>query len=848
MIYAYRAELRDRILVHAGAMGTTIQGMNPDEHAYGRPEYVGCLDQLTITCPGAVAAVHHRFSKAGADVIVTNTFRANRLALAEYGLEKHVHRLNHRAVELAREASGYKTLIAGSLGPSGFLPSANDPELSAITYQELRAVYKEQALALLDGGVDVLLVETGQDVLEMRAAVAGCREARIQKGQYALPIQAQPTLDTNGRMLLGTDVEAATVILERAGADLIGLNCSTGPEHFFRPMQRMAEITSRPITAIPNAGIPENMDGIPKYLLTPEDMAEQMEEMIESFGLNIIGGCCGTTPAHTKFLKQVAGRHAPRRGRGDGRTRLASAMTATDLCQEPKPTLIGERVNTQGSKRMKEAALAWDLDAIQEIAEEQVEGGAHFLDVCVALTEDDQEQERMIQVVKRLSQAVPLPLMIDSTEPEVTKAALETYPGTAIVNSVHLEDGGLKLQEMAPLLKEHGAAVVALTIDKEGMAKTAERKLAVAKEIHEILSYIYIRDDQIIFDVLTFTLATGQDQDSAKETLEGIALIKEWNPNVSTILGLSNVSFGLPVPARKAINAGFLKLAVEKGLDTAIVNPSHLVPWDELPEEEQERALDLILNRREDALQRILERYADAKQDDAEEQPAFGDPVEKLYWQVLKRKRVGVEETVDQAVDCYGGGHNGAIKTLNEALLPAMKEVGDLFGAGKLILPFVLQSAQTMKVAVARLETYLEKVEGTSKGTVVIATVAGDVHDIGKGLVKVILENNGYRVVDLGKRVPINTIIETAVQEDALVIGLSALLVSTSKQMPLCVQELDRRGLKIPVYCGGAAINREFVERAARVGDHQYAGGVHYCEDSFEALKILEELTSANAK
>jgi 5-methyltetrahydrofolate--homocysteine methyltransferase len=529
-------------------------------------------------------------------------------------------------------------------------------------------------------------------------------------------------------------------------------------------------------------------------------------------------------------------------------------IAATPLVQDPRPTLVGERVNSQGSRKAKELLLANDYDGLLTVAEDQVNGGAHVLDVCVALTERQDEDEQMRQVVKRISLSQPAPIQVDSTEPEVIETALRQIPGRAIVNSINLEAGRDKLDRVVPLAKAHGAALIALTIDEIGMAKTAERKVEVAKRITQLCCDEHGLDPEVlIFDCLTFTLTTGDEEwrPSAIETIEGIRRVKAEIPGVKTSLGVSNVSFGVGLPARSALNSVFLHHCVEAGLDLAMVNPNHITPYAEIPDIERELADDLVFNRREDALERFIAHFeAKGPADEAAEKadPTEGmEPEEALHFHILRRKKEGVEGWIDRSVEKIG-----AVPTLNEVLLPAMKEVGDKFGAGELILPFVLQSAEVMKRAVAQLEKYLDKIEGYTKGTVVIATVFGDVHDIGKSLVNTILTNNGYTVIDLGKQVPIGTILEAAVEHDATAIGLSALLVSTSKQMPTCVQELHSRGLDFPVLIGGAAINRNFGLRIlypnGKESDEVYEPGVFYCKDAFEGLAKMDELIDSEAR
>ncbi|HEX6544393.1 MAG TPA: methionine synthase [Ktedonobacterales bacterium] len=896
----YLEAVRQRVIVFDGAMGTTIQNLGLEAADYGGEGQDGCPEILVLTRPDVIRDIHRAYLAAGADVLETDTFTGSRLKLDDYALGARTHEINLAAARLARAtADEYSTperprFVAGSMGPTGMLPSSDDPALSNITYQQLADIYREQAAALIEGGVDLLVIETSQDILEVRAAITGIRRAWVETGRR-VPIQAQVTLDTSGRMLLGTDVGASSAILYHLGVDVMGLNCSTGPEHMREPVRYLTENIPLPISTIPNAGLPLNVNGRAIYPMEPEPFAAALAEFVGTFGVNIIGGCCGTTPEHIERIVahlddlDPAHRGAPQRRLNEfpdetrQRTRLlvASAMRAYSLRQDPAPLLVGERVNSQGSRKVKQALLADDYDTLLQVARSQVEGGAHVLDVCVAMTERADEPEQMRHAVKKLEMGIEAPLVIDSTEAGVIQAALETYPGRATINSINLENGRQRVDAVLPLAHEHGAAVVALTIDEEGMAKTAERKLAVAKRIYEIATSEYaLPAEALLFDALTFPVTTGQEElrDSAIQTLEGIRRIKADMPGVGTILGVSNVSFGVTPHARAALNSVFLYHAVQAGLDAAIVNPAHITPYAEIPEDERKLCDDLLFNRSEDALPNFIayyEQHGGERQQEEKADPTEGMSVdERIHYQILHRRKEGIEALVDSAITTRAlpdGTPDGAVldpdapdwkttpelsraavEVLNGVLLPAMKDVGDRFGAGELILPFVLQSAEVMKKAVARLEGYLERAEGYTKGRVVLATVFGDVHDIGKNLVNTILSNNGYTVYDLGKQVPLNTIIEKAVEVNADVIGLSALLVSTSKQMPLCVAELDRRGLPFPVMVGGAAINRAYGQRILYVGEpgHEqpYGPGVFYARDAFEGLEIVEALADSTKR
>ncbi|GAB4502522.1 MAG: methionine synthase [Anaerolineales bacterium] len=855
----YLDALNERVLVFDGAMGTSLQKQNLSAADFGGEKYNGCNDFLVISRPEAVEKVHRSFLEVGVDVLETDTFRSNRLTMGEYGLAERVLEINRAAASLARRLAdeyaaktGQPRFVAGSIGPSGKLPSADDPELSNMQFDELADLFREQAIGLLQGGVDVILIETSQDILEVKAAIHGVTLAFAETGIW-LPIQAQITLDTTGRMLLGTDAQAAIAILEELPIDVIGVNCSTGPEHMREPIEILGEQTRLPVSCIPNAGLPLNVDGQAVYPLEPEPFASALYEFVERNHVSVVGGCCGTTPEHLKKLvEKVHGLNHPPRPTPQI-ARLASGIKAMNMHQDPAPFLIGERCNAQGSRAFKRMILAEDWDGVLTVARDQLDKGAHGLDISVAVTERGDEPYLMRQVLRKLVTAgIDLPLVIDSTEVDVLEVALKTAPGRCLINSTHLESGRAKADKIFALAKNYNAAVITLTIDEQGMAKTRERKLEVARRIYDIAVNEHgLRPDALVFDDLTFTLATGDPEFSASaiETIEGIRLIKEALPGVLTSLGVSNLSFGLSANARPTLNSVMLYHCVRAGLDMAIINPAQVRPYSEISPVERDLAEDLIFNRRPDALQRYIE-YFDTNTGSVEStnqaDPTEGMSVaERLHWRILARHKENIEADVDEIIaqGTNPSKHENAVHVLNSVLLPAMKEVGDKFGAGELILPFVLQSAEVMKKAVARLETYLEKQEGVSKGLVVLATVYGDVHDIGKNLVKTILSNNGYEVIDLGKQVPAETIISRAVEVNATAIGLSALLVSTSKQMPLIINELQRRGHKFPVLIGGAAINRRFGRRILFTEEGPaYAPGVFYCKDAFEGLETMDAL------
>ncbi len=844
----YLNEIQRRVVVFDGGMGATLEQFDLTPADYGG--LAGkCHEALVLHRPDVIRGVHDSMLQAGAEVVETDTFQASRIKLGEWGLAEQTLEINRTAARIAREAAGEERFVAGSIGPTGNLPASDDPTLGNILFPELVEVFDEQARGLIEGGADLIVIETVQDILEAKAAIFGARRAFEQTGA-TLPIQVSVSLlPQGGKMLLGTDIDAALTTLEALRVDAVGLNCSTGPEDMRDAIRFLGETASVPVTCVPNAGIPkQGPEGETIFPEEPEPLAEALSEFVQRYGVAAVGGCCGTTPQHIRAIaervsgREVGPRPAPRP------PRLSSMIAATALAQDPAPTLVGERVNSQGSRKAKEMLLADDYDGLVGVAENQVEGGAHVLDVCLALTERTDEDEQMRRTVKAISLSQPAPIQVDSTEPEVLERALEQIPGRAIVNSVNLEAGRDKLDRVAPLAVAHGSALIALTIDEEGMGKTRDRKLEIATRLRDLACGEHGLDPELlIFDALTFTLTTGDEEwkPSAIETIEGIRLIKERLPGVKCSLGVSNVSFGVSPRARAVINSVFLHHCVQAGLDLAMVNPNHITPYAEIDETERELADDLVLNRREDALERLIghfESQGESDEDAGAADPTEGmEPEEALHFHILRRRKEGVEEQVDAAVSKIG-----AVPTLNDVLLPAMKEVGDKFGAGELILPFVLQSAEVMKRAVAQLEQYLDRIEGYTKGTVVLATVFGDVHDIGKSLVNTILSNNGYTVVDLGKQVPVSTILEAAQEHDATAIGLSALLVSTSKQMPTAVGELYERGLEYPVLVGGAAINRDFGRRIlyprGKESDEIYQPGVFYCKDAFAGLDVMDQL------
>ncbi len=853
----YLDVLKEKVIIFDGAMGTNIQTYNLSKEDFGGKE--GLNDYLVITKPQVIREIHEGFLKVGVDALETNTFGSNRLKLAEYGIADQIVQVNTAAVKLARElADKYSTpdhprFVVGSMGPTGMLPASEDPDLGNITVDELEAIYYEQACIMIDAGVDALLVETSQDILEMRAAVFGCHRARLEK-KSKVAIQAQTTLDTTGRMLLGTEIGSVLSTFSRLPIDVIGMNCSTGPKEMKDSVRYLSQYSHIPISTIPNAGLPENRGGQAFYPLGPKELASALKEFVEEFGVGVVGGCCGTTHEHLRQVVEAIGKQKPKKRAVTHVCNVSSMIKSVSMDQDPKPLIVGERVNSQGSRKIKQMLLADDYQGMVNVGRGQAEGGAHVLDICVALTERADEKEQMKKIVKKLALGVDSPLMIDSTESDVIEEALKIYPGRAMINSINLEGDGGRVKRVCPLAKKYGATVVAMTIDdlyydkskpaEKGMAKTAARKLEVAKKITDICVNEYgIPAEDIVFDALTFTLATGEEEfrNSAVETLEGIRAIKKEIPGVRTILGLSNVSFGLAKQAREVLNSVFLYHCVQAGMDMAILNPADIKPYAAIPEDERKLSDDLVFNRDPQALAKFIQHFEGKGPVEAQAavNPTEGmTPAQRAHWKIVNRRPDKIEEDLAEVLK-----EKTAVQVLNTVLLPAMKEVGDKFGSGELILPFVLQSAEVMKKAVSYVEQFLDKNSSASKGKVVLATVYGDVHDIGKNLVRTILSNNGYTVFDLGKQVPVSAIIAKAQEVQADAIGLSALLVVTSKQMPICVQELEKLGLQYPVVVGGAAINRRYGYRISFVDEKLYEPGVYYAKDAFEGLDILNALS-----
>ncbi|HOW59011.1 MAG TPA: methionine synthase [Candidatus Omnitrophota bacterium] len=844
-IHPFLKRLNEKVLVFDGALGTNLQklGLTPSDFN-GKD---GCNEYLVITKPDAVRSVHESFLQAGCDVIETNSFGCNRIVLAEYGLENKVVELNEKAARLAKEvANKYSTpdhprFVMGSVGPGTKLPS-----LGHIGFAELKKAYKVQFQGLIAGGVDGLLIETCQDLLQTKIAIIAAEEYFAQMGRR-LPLMAQVTFESTGTMLLGTDVNAVIATLEMFPVDVIGLNCATGPAEMADHVRAFCENSIKPISVLPNAGLPENIGGVAHYHLTPQELADFHERFVKEFGVSIVGGCCGTTPEHLKAVVERVGTCVPKKRTPKHDPGCASLYGVMSYTQKPAPLLIGEQTNANGSKKFKQLLERDDYDAITEMARDAVKEGAHLVDLCVAFVGRDEKKD-MIETVKRFNQQVTVPLMIDSTEPQVIEEALKHIAGKAIINSINLEDGGQRLRKICGFAKKYGAGLVALVIDEKGMAKMKDEKLRIARRIHEIVTKEFgIRSEDLFFDMLTFTLGSGSEEfrNAAVDTLAAIRELKREFPEVHTVLGVSNISFGLAPHARQVLNSVFLNDAVAAGLDAAIVHAKKIIPLFKIGEDDLDIAKKLLYNQwtdGKDPLQRFIAHFeqknpAPLRQEVS--QPS-GTIEETLKNHILNGSAENLEAHLDEAKEKYP-----PLEIINNFLLGGMKVVGELFGSGKMQLPFVLQSAEVMKKAVNYLERFMEKEGGQERGRIVLATVKGDVHDIGKNLVDIILTNNGYKVINLGIKQPIDAILKSALESKADAIGLSGLLVKSTLIMRENLEEMNQRGMKLPVICGGAALTERYVEKDLA---QTYRGPVYYGRDAFSALKIMEKIKTGTAR
>lgn len=846
--------LESRVVIADGAMGTMLQDKKPTLEDFQNLE--GCNEILNVTRPDIVRSVHDAYFETGIDCVETNTFGANWSNLSDYGIEHRIRELAAAGAKIAKESAsaftskdGRPRWVLGSMGPGTKLPS-----LGHTSYENLKLTFKEQALGLIDGGADAFMVETSQDLLQTKAAINGCRLAILETG-IRIPIFVEVTVETTGTMLMGSEITAALTALEPLGIDMIGLNCATGPTEMSEHLRQLSKHSRIPVMVMPNAGLPVLTTDGAYYPLSPDELAIAHEQFVREFGIALVGGCCGTTPAHLKAVVDRIGSRALPSRKIEIEPGVASLYQHVPLKQDNTYLAIGERTNANGSKAFREAMLEENWDDCLEIARKQVRDGAHLLDVCVDYVGRDGVKD-IQELVSRLASASTLPLVIDSTEPQVIKAGLELIGGRPVVNSVNFEDGeggNSRFSRIMPLVKEHGAAVVALTIDEQGQARTRSDKVRIASRLIDSLVQKWdMRIEDIIVDNLTFPIATGQEETrrDAIETIEAIREITAKYPGVHTTLGVSNVSFGLNPAARSVLNSVFLHEATEAGLDSAIIDAAKIVPLASIPAEQLKVALDLIYDRREydaegsltyDPLAAMLDLFAgvDTKSlKDARAQELAALPVtERLKQRIIDGEAKGLEADLELA---RSDGHK-PLDIINDFLLAGMQVVGQRFASGEMQLPFVLQSAEVMKSAVALLEPFMEKTEAAGKGKIVLATVRGDVHDIGKNLVDIILTNNGYDVVNIGIKQPINDIIKAAEDHNADVIGMSGLLVKSTLVMKENLEELTQRGLaqRWPIILGGAALTRAFVEDDLA---SQFPGVVRYAKDAFEGLDLMEPL------
>jgi 5-methyltetrahydrofolate--homocysteine methyltransferase len=845
--------IKTRVVVADGAMGTMIQDASPTMDDF--QNYEGCNEILNVTRPDIISSIHAQYLKAGAEAIETNTFGANFANLAEYGIEDRIEELALAGARVARQvADDFSTdekprYVLGSVGPGTKLPSLGHEKFSV-----LRDAYQKQTVGLLNGGVDAILIETAQDLLQAKSAVIGAKRAMKALEVY-VPIIVSVTIETTGTMLLGSEIGAALTALSALGIDSIGLNCATGPTEMSEHLRYLSKYSNLPVTVMPNAGLPILGPHGAHYPLSPVELANAQLQFVNDYGAGLVGGCCGTTPAHIQAVADAVAGKKPARPTLIVEPGLASLYQHQPFDQTMTYLSIGERTNANGSKAFREAMLEENWEECLEIARSQTREGAHLLDVCVDYVGRDGVRDAR-ELVSRLATATTLPLVLDSTEPAVLEAGLECMGGRAMINSVNYEDGDgptSRFARIMPLVVEHGAAVVALTIDEEGQARTAETKFAIADRLIKDLTQNWgMNLVDITVDTLTFPIATGQDETRRDgiETIEAIRRLNAAHPGVQSTLGISNISFGLSPAARHVLNSAFLHECVQAGLTSAIVHAARIMPLNQIPQEQLDAAMGLIYDKREydaegnvsyDPLTHFLDVFSGvdskaARQSRAEELAAM--PLnERLQRRIIDGEKKGLEPDLDEAMA------NGmkALQIINDHLLEGMKVVGELFGKGEMQLPFVLQSAEVMKAAVAHLEPFIEKTEDEGKGRILLATVRGDVHDIGKNLVDIILSNNGFETVNIGIKQPINAILDAAEEHNVDVIGLSGLLVKSTQIMKENLEEMNLRGVaeRWPVILGGAALTRSFVEQdLAEIFD----GEVRYARDAFEGLRLMDAL------
>ena len=841
----YLDAVQERVIVFDGAFGTFVQDLDLGPDDFGGPSLEGCNEMLCDTRPDVIESMHNAFLEVGVDVLETASFGSFSTVLAEYNIADRAYDLNVKAASIARRvASDYETdgrprYVAGSMGPGTKLPS-----LGHITFTDLRSTYEEQARGLLDGGIDLFLIETCMDLLQIKAAMQACRMAMTSVGRQ-VPLQVQVTMETTGRMLVGTEIGAAVSALSAMKPDVLGINCATGPSEMQEHLRYLSKYCSLPISVLPNAGLPSIVDGKTHYDLTPAQLAEFHRHHVTDLGIGIVGGCCGTTPEHLRQVVEAVRGLAPMQRTTEIEPSVTSLYSPVTIEQENSVLIIGERTNANGSRAFRDAMLRQDWDTCSKIATDQIREGAHVLDVCVDYVGRD-GQEDMNEIVSRFATQASVPLVIDSTESAVMEVALQHVGGRAILNSANLEDGegpGSRLDRVFGLARDYGAAVICLLIDEVGQARDVEWKMEIAHRIHTIATTQYgLSASDLIFDTLTFPLSTGDDdlRRDAMATMDAIRRIKTEIPGAYTTLGVSNVSFGLNPASRQVLNSVFLHESQIAGLDSAIVHSSKIIPLARIPEDQKQVCLDLIYDRRTpdyDPLAKLLEIFADITLVKAEKEDRSDWTVEQiLRSRIIDGDREGLTTDLDTAMS----QDITPLDIINNILLDGMREVGELFGSGQMQLPFVLQSAQTMKAAVSHLEQFMEKSASNAKGVLVLATVKGDVHDIGKNLVDIICTNNGYDVHNIGIKVSISDMVAKVKEVGADAIGMSGLLVKSTLIMRENLQELNSLGLShVPVLLGGAALTRTYVERDLR---EIYEGRLFYGKDAFEGLSTLDRL------
>lgn len=835
--------IQKHVLVLDGAMGTAVQTRDLSISDFDGHE--NCTDVVSITRPDVIADIHASFFSIGCDAVLTNTFGANKVVLGEFGIAQRTRALNVESAKIARNVAAkfhkpsHPRFVVGSIGPGTKLPS-----LGQATWDELVDSYTEQMRGLLEGGVDAVLVETCQDILQAKSAIVAAIDAMNERN-FHVPIFCTITVETTGTMLVGTETAAALTALQVYDEiAAIGLNCATGPQEMSEHVRHLSRNCRRPLIVQPNAGLPQLVDGKPYYALTPDELARWLTEFVRVDGVNVVGGCCGTTPEHLAAVVDAVGHSKPARRNANREPAVSSLYQSVPLAQEGAVLAIGERTNANGSKKFRELLAAGDVDGMVQMGREQVKHGSHLLDVCAAYVGRDEKKD-MTGLLRRFVADVTVPLVIDSTEVEVIEAALKLAGGKCVINSINLEDGQDRLDRVCRLARRYGAAVIALTIDEDGMAKTCQRKVDVAKRIYELVTERHgIHAEDLIFDPLTFTVCTGNEEDRklALETLESLEKIKESCPGVHLVLGVSNISFGVKPPARRVLNSVFLHHARERGLDAAILHATGIVPLFKIDEHHRKLAEDILFDRRRDGydpLHQLLDVFEDATAATEEDKDEVTTVEQRLKHRIINGDRSGLEEDLEEALLTHR-----PLVIVNEFLLDGMKTVGDLFGAGQMQLPFVLQSAETMKAAVRYLEPHMEKKKGAGKGSLVLATVRGDVHDIGKNLVDIILTNNGYTVYNLGIKQPISNIIDAFEKHGADAIGMSGLLVKSTVIMRENLSVMNERGVDAPVILGGAALTRKYVEQDLRP---EFEGPLFYAKDAFAGLRLMEQIAAGTA-